>query len=128
MAKIMVIEDNEIHKTLICHGIEDMMHEPVPCADLDAAEKALAKETPDLFIIDVHLHDAKKPTFDFLKELSKSKYTKNIPVIVVSAYVTEKELVDAVPSFDKTNLLKKPFKMETITQKIDKLLKKRTHH
>lgn len=64
-----------------------------------------------------------KSSCAFIKDLSKSKHTKNIPVIIVSAYVTRESIKEEMPWFDLENVIEKPFNVETIAKKVKELLK-----
>lgn len=123
MAKIMIIEDNRVHNTLLCHSMEDQGHEPIPLYDLESAEKELKKQIPDLFVIDVQIKNIRNPTFAFIDGLMKSRYYREIPIIIVSAYVSREEIRKELPNFPIDNVIEKPFNVETITAKVKELLK-----
>jgi DNA-binding response OmpR family regulator len=123
MAKIMIIEDNKVHNMLLCHNMEDIGHEPLPFKDVEPAREELERQTPDLFIIDMHIRDSKKSTLDFIKYLSKNKLYKHVPIIIISAYVTKDDIKKDLPKFNTDNVIEKPFNVETISSKVKELLK-----
>jgi len=123
MAKIMIIEDNPVHNTLLCDDMEDLGHEPMPFYDLESAREALKDTIPELFIIDMQIKENRKPTFAFVTELLKTKQYKGIPIIIVSAYVTPEEIRKEIPGFPLENVVEKPFNVETISKKVKELLK-----
>ncbi|UCH93896.1 MAG: response regulator [Candidatus Aminicenantes bacterium] len=123
MAKIMIIEDNPVHKLLLCHSMEDLKHETMPFFDIDSAKEELKKEKPDLFIVDIQIQESKKSSLAFIRDLLKSRYYKKIPIIIISAYVTKEDIKDELPGFDLKNVIEKPFNVDTITSKVKELLK-----
>lgn len=121
--KVMIIEDNPVHNLLLCHNMEDLGHEPMSFGDVESAEEELEKQTPDLFIIDMHIRDSKKSTLAFIKYLSKNRLYKHIPIIIISAYVTKDYIKKELPKFNTDNVIEKPFNVETISAKVKELLK-----
>jgi DNA-binding response OmpR family regulator len=123
MAKVMIIEDNKVHNLLLRHNMEDLGHEPLPFSDVESAREELEKQTPDLFIIDMQIKESRKSTLAFIKDLSKSRLYKHIPIIIISAYVTKEEIERELPKFNTDNVIEKPFNVETISAKVKELLK-----
>ncbi len=121
----MIIEDNPVHNLLLCHSMEDMEHEPMHFFDIDSAKEALTQHKPDLIIIDIELNGSRKSSFGFILELSKSKVYREIPVIIISAYVSKEDIKKELPFFDPDNFIEKPFNVETITSRVKESLKKK---
>ena len=55
MADILVVEDEETIRELICWNLELVGHAPVPAKEGDAAKQLLEKRTFDLILLDVML-------------------------------------------------------------------------
>jgi DNA-binding response OmpR family regulator len=123
MAKIMIIEDNPVHNMLLCHNMEDIGHEPLPFFDVESAREELERQTPDLFTIDMQIRDSRKSTLALIKELSKNRLYKHIPIIIISAYVTREDVEKELPKFNTDNVIEKPFNVDTISAKVKELLK-----
>lgn len=123
MAKVMIIEDNPVHNMLLCHNMEDLGHEPMSFFEVEKAKEKMKEQIPDLFIIDMHIKESMKSTMAFIKDLSKSKHTENIPVIIVSAYVTRENIKAELPWFNLENVIEKPFNVDIIAKKVKELLK-----
>ncbi len=123
MAKIMIIEDNPVHKLLMCHSMEDLGHEAMDFFDVESAKEKLKEQIPDLFIIDMQIKESMKSSLAFIKELAKSKYYRQIPVIIISAYVTREDIKKELPDFNPENVIEKPFNVNAITTLVKKLLK-----
>jgi DNA-binding response OmpR family regulator len=125
MAKIMIVEDNPVHNLLLCHGMEDLNHQPMPFFFLDKAKEELLNQEPDLLIIDVELNGGSKANLAFIIELSNSAAFREIPIIIISAYVSKEDIKKELPFFDLDYVIEKPFDVETITSKVRTLLKKK---
>ena len=126
MAKIMIIEDNDVHNRLLCDNVEDLGHEAMTFFDVEPAKamlKELGQNVPELFIIDMQIKQSMKSSLDFIKFLSKSRHYKEIPVIIISAFMTKDNIKDELPGFNLDNVIEKPFNVETMTSKIKALLK-----
>jgi response regulator RpfG family c-di-GMP phosphodiesterase len=54
----------------------------------------------------------------------KSKLHKQIPIIIISGYVTKEDIGKELPGFDIENVIEKPFNVETIINRVKELLKK----
>ena len=119
----MIIEDNPVHNLLLCHSMEDLGHEAMNFFDVESAKEKLKEHIPDLFIIDMQIRESTKSTLTFIKELSKSKYYKQIPVIIISAYMTKDNIREELPGFNLENVIEKPFNVDSITKKVKELLK-----
>lgn len=119
----MIIEDNPVHNTLLCYDMEDLGYQPMPFYDLESAREALKETIPGFLIIDVQIHENRKPTFVFITELLKTKKYRDIPIIIVSAYVTRDEIKSEIPGFPLDNVVEKPFNVDTISKMIKELLK-----
>lgn len=122
MANILIIEDNQVHRLLLRHTMEDLGHVPMDFHDVDMAKESLRTQFPDLFIIDMQINESTKSTLALIKDLSKSKHTRNIPVIIISAYLAKDNIRSELPGFDLDNVIEKPFNVETITKKVKELL------
>ncbi|MDQ1349765.1 MAG: Response regulator [Acidobacteriota bacterium] len=123
MAKIMIVEDNPVHNMLLCHSMEDLGHESMAFYEVELAKEKLKEQMPDLFIIDMQILESTKSSLAFIKDLSKSRHTKGIPVIIISAYVTRENIKVDLPWFNLENVIEKPFNVDTITKKVKELLK-----
>lgn len=124
MANIMIIEDNPVHNVLLCHSMEDAGHKTMPFYEYDSAKEELKKSTPDLFILDFQIKGSNTAALEFIKGLMKSKQHKQIPIIIISAYVTKADIEKQFPGFDIENVIEKPFNVKTIINRVKELLKK----
>ncbi|MGE5342016.1 MAG: response regulator [Candidatus Omnitrophota bacterium] len=122
MAKIMIIEDNPVHKVLLSHIMEDLGYEPLGFFDVESARGELKDQMPDFFIIDMQLAESMKGTTAFIKDLHQSRYSRDIPVVIVSAHVPWENIKDGLPWFKPENVIEKPFNIESISRIVKELL------
>ena len=121
--RILLLEDNPIHREVICDGLEDAGFVVKKAQNVDEAYKILEKFTPDLFLLDIVIGNNRKQGILFAEELSKESRLKHIPVLYISAYIDEKSIADHFPGDLKENVLPKPFDFEQLINKIREVLK-----
>lgn len=84
MKKILVVEDNEKNRYLICYIIEKMGHMPITAVTGEEGVALAAREHPDLILMDIQL-----PGIDGLEATQRiraSKESVSIPIIAVTSY------------------------------------------
>jgi CheY-like chemotaxis protein len=74
-------------------------------------------DLPDLILLDVRLTEEDGRVI--CKQLKTNEQTKDIPIIMISAHVSERQLRQACPADD---FLAKPFELETLLDKVEKHL------
>lgn len=128
MSNIMIIEDNPVHSLLMGHIAQDLGHTDVCFSHPDDAGEKLDEMKPDLIIVDINIKGALTESIRFIQDLHKSAASRDIPVIIVSAYVSWETIKADLPFFDPGNVLEKPFTPEEISVVIKNLLKKNKVH
>jgi CheY-like chemotaxis protein len=106
-----VLEDEQYQVSILQEGRE--------------AFARVKSQLPDLLILDLKLGDASGQ--DILKQLKNDSVTHDIPVIVYTAAVLEAEEVtklieDSPQHYYGVHLLKKPFELDVLLDKVEKLL------
>jgi DNA-binding response OmpR family regulator len=118
MAKqIMIVDDDK--------NILDFMHLALAFEGYDVRisttgrdlPKMRRNELPDLILLDVKLIDEDGRTI--CRELKSNEQTKDVPIIMLSAHVSERKLRQECPVDD---FLPKPFELGTLLNKVEKLL------
>lgn len=118
MKQIFIVEDH----IAIAEGVSQYLriagYQAETFADLASAKEALEKSTPDLIIQDVMLPDG--DGFEFIKEL---KETKNIPVIFMTAKITES---DRITGFElgADDYITKPFSPRELVLRVQALFRR----
>ncbi|GHO44151.1 hypothetical protein KSX_23140 [Ktedonospora formicarum] len=92
----------------------------------DAVER-VKSQLPDLLILDLKLGDISGQ--DILKQLKSDHVTGDIPVIVYTAAVLEADevskLIESDPKlYNGVFLLRKPFELQVLLDKVEELLEK----
>lgn len=80
MAKILIIEDDEVFSELLVMHLEDRNHEPLTSTTLGQARQLLADSVPDAILLDQQLPDGFG--IDFLKEIAE--HFPHPPVIMIT--------------------------------------------
>jgi DNA-binding response OmpR family regulator len=79
--------------------------------------QVLSHELPDLMLLDVKL--AEEDGRIICQRLKTNEQTKDMPIIMLSAQVSERNIREACPADD---VLAKPFDLETLIDKVEKQL------
>jgi CheY-like chemotaxis protein len=119
MAKILLVEDNELNRDMLSRRLSRRGHQVVEATDGEAALALAASERPDLILMDMSL-----PVLDgweATRRLKAMPATRTIPVIALTAHamVTDRErsLEAGCDDFDT-----KPVEIERLLGKIARLL------
>jgi CheY-like chemotaxis protein len=119
LAKILLVEDNELNRDMLSRRLCRRGHQVVEAADGEAALALAASERPDLILMDMSL-----PVMDgweATRRLKAVPATRPIPVIALTAHamVAEREesLAAGCDDFDT-----KPVEIERLLGKIARLL------
>jgi DNA-binding response OmpR family regulator len=123
--KILLLEDNPIHREVIYDGLEDFGYEVKKAQDVVGAKKILNEEKfiPDLFLLDIVIGSIKNQGIQFAEELKNQKEFKNIPVLYISAHLDENGIAERFPDDAAANVLPKPFDFDQLINKIRKMLR-----
>ncbi len=92
MAKILIVEDNHLNMKLFVDLLQTRYHEVISSYDGVGICDIAMNQKPDLILMDIQLNGriAKGVDsitgLDLIKLLKSSKETRNIPIIVVTAF------------------------------------------
>src|SRR5512140_2036949 len=121
MARILLVEDNEMNLDMLSRRLQRKGYEVVIAMDGEAGVKLAASELPDLILMDMSL-----PVLDgweATRRLKGMPETAVIPVIALTSHAMagdrEKAMAAGCNDFDT-----KPVDMERLLVKIEALLKK----
>ena len=118
--RILYIEDNLSNLTLVEQMLADQPHIELLTAmqgslGLDLARKHL----PDLILLDLHLPDL--PGHEVLARLRQDKLTRDIPVVVISADATVRQ-IQRLMAAGARNYLTKPLDITEFFRVIDETM------
>src|SRR3954454_7540383 len=115
MARILLVEDNELNRDMLSRRLSRRGHEVVEATDGEAALALAASERPDLILMDMSL-----PVLDgweATRRLKAAPVTRPIPVIALTAHAMvadrERSLEAGCDDFDT-----KPIEIETLIGEI----------
>ena len=120
MALILVLDDDKEMREVIALSLEKEGHEVARAGDIAQAEQMLARELPDLIILDLILPG--QDGLAYLSELVESERTKEIPVIIVSALRQKKKIVEGLKT-GAIDYITKPFEVVELKMRVTAALK-----
>ena len=90
---ILVVEDNQLNRELLCDWLEMEGYEVWSAADLKASYQILAQRLPDAVLLDINL--GAENGLDLVAWMRQRPEIREIPVIAVTAHalVTEQEQI-----------------------------------
>ncbi len=120
MARILLVEDNEMNSDMLARRLERRGYEVVIAVDGAAGLEAAQQKTPDLILMDMSL-----PVLDgweATKRLKSAPETAGIPVIALTAHAMsadrDKALEAGCDDYDT-----KPIEFTRLLMKIESLVK-----
>jgi len=116
MAHILVVDDDASHRTLICDALQEMGYRTAEASNGREALEFLDGEMPDGVLLDLRM--PVMSGWGLLDLLKKSPRTKNLPIIIISAYgfEWEAELVGA------SGYISKPVDLENVQETVKRLI------
>jgi CheY-like chemotaxis protein len=119
MAKVLLVEDNEMNRDMLSRRLIKRGYEVVTAVDGAEGVAKARSERPDLILMDMSLPVLSG--WDATRELRKEPDTKAIPVIALTAHAMagdrEKALEAGCDDFDT-----KPVELPRLLEKMGKLL------
>jgi DNA-binding response OmpR family regulator len=120
MARILIVDDSELNVDLLEQSLEIMGHDTVSAYDGQAALDAVAKEHPDLILLDVMM-----PILDGFQVCAKLKSdpsTELIPIIIMTALSDVDDRVKGIEA-GADDFLTKPVNSRELEARITTALK-----
>jgi len=114
MPTILVVDDNQQNLELLQAYLEDVDCQAVPARDGLEALEIIAKEPPDLILLDVMM--PKMSGFEVCKRIKNDPKTSDIPVIMVTALNEFGDIERAIDSGTDDFLSKPVNKLELLTR------------
>ncbi len=91
MAKVLVVEDNELNLKLVCDLLTIKDHEVILSKDGFNILEIVIEQLPDLILMDIQLADVSG--LDLIKILKNNPKTNKIPIIVITAFAMKNEVM-----------------------------------
>ena len=112
--KVLVVDDNQQNLELLQAYLEDVDCQAIPARDGLEALEIVAKEPPDLILLDVMM--PKMSGFEVCKRIKNDPKTTDIPVIMVTALNEFGDIERAIDSGTDDFLSKPVNKLELLTR------------
>jgi len=120
MAKLLVVDDEEIVLKSISALLRGEGHETTACQSVLEALEELEKADFDVLITDIRM--APIDGMELIRRVHKSK--PEFPVIVISAYTSEK-IIEEGYRLGCVAYLSKPFRVQDVLDAVDSAVKKK---
>jgi two-component system cell cycle response regulator DivK len=120
MAKILLVEDNEMNRDMLTRRLERRGFQVVSAVDGRAGVAMGAQESPDLILMDMSLPDL--DGWEATRLLKASSQTRAIPIIALTAHAMsgdrERAMEAGCDDYDT-----KPVDLARLLDKIDSLIR-----
>jgi two-component system cell cycle response regulator DivK len=116
---ILVVEDNQLNRELLCDWLEVEGYEVRSAADLKASYEAFAKQLPDAVLLDINL--GSENGLDLLSWMRQKLETREIPVIAVTAHALRTEQEGILKAGCRA-CLSKPIEFPLLRQELNRWL------
>lgn len=113
--KILIVDDVEANRFLLRDMIQDMGYQPILAENGVQALRAVSIMWPQLILLDVSM--PQMDGFEVCERLKKDPRTRNIPVVFISAYQDEKEVVRGF-ELGGEDYITKPFLPEVVKARV----------
>jgi two-component system cell cycle response regulator DivK len=121
MAKILLVEDNELNRDMLTRRLERRGFQVVSAVDGRAGIAMGEREAPDLILMDMSLPDL--DGWEATRLLKSSSQTRSIPIIALTAHAMSGDRERAIDAgcddYDT-----KPVALGRLLEKIDSLIRK----
>ena len=119
--KILVVDDDKIIVETIVQSLEEDEHgyDMISAADGFEAELQVAHFKPDLIILDIMMPDING--YELCKKLKSNSETKDIKIIVLSAYLDD-ENYKQMKEYGADACFSKPLPLPELREQVAKLL------
>lgn len=120
MAKILIVDDSERVRLFLQDFMNMLGHKCVLAEDGVIGFAKFESEQPDLIISDMIMPNMNGR--DFIIKIRETEKGKKTPIIIISAYVTIKEVFDLL-NLGGTYFMKKPVSLDDLKEKVERSLK-----
>ncbi len=121
MAKILIVDDEEVICDLIVMVLEPEGHELLIQTEGSGVVELVREEKPDLILLDIMLPGVDGYTIQ--NTLSEDLELKKIPIIMMTAKSKMEDVFKTAPNV--SSFISKPFSVHELTEKVNSALKSR---
>lgn len=120
MKSILIIDDNNDLLLLLKETLQSKYRILTSLSGREGLY-SLIHNKPDLILLDIMMKGLNG--FDILKLLRNDTYTKDTPIIIISA-LNEEKIIEKTRSMGANGYLKKPFQLSSLLEIIDGIFEK----
>ena len=119
--KILIVEDEKDIRDLIIYSLEGKGYQTISTDDGEKAIKMLKENKPDLIILDWMLPSVSG--LEICRSIRRDINTKNIPIIMLTAKITEEDKVLGLDS-GADDYITKPFSTAELSSRVKAILRR----
>jgi DNA-binding response OmpR family regulator len=119
---ILAADDDDDILELVCLTLEQEGHTMIRASDGDQALELAQRHKPDVCVLDVVMPN--RSGIEVLEALRADDETGEIPVLLLTATVNEKQLIPGVEK-DSDRYMRKPFSPRELQERVAGLLRDR---
>lgn len=120
--RILVVDDDPIIRSVLLEILGMHGYDTLECDTIQCALRTAMLQFPDVVVLDVHMPD--NDGFIFLQKLRTHEETRTIPVIILTADVSESILYRGF-EHGTNDFLTKPFRTRELVLRIEALIRSR---
>ncbi len=117
---VLVIDDDPVNLLVFKRALERRGYEVVTAESADVASEALARQVPDIVLLDIFM--PRTSGFEFLGALRRDSKTSSVPVILISALADTNHIVEGLDR-GANDYITKPVVIPILTARIEALLR-----
>ncbi|MBF0264260.1 MAG: response regulator [Gammaproteobacteria bacterium] len=121
MNTVLIIEDENDLRAMLCFNLVRNNFKILEAANTVEAKQQLKIRTPDIILLDVMMPG--QSGFDFAAELSASKLTRKIPIIMLTARDSEEDKIRGL-NIGADDYITKPFSPSELIARINAVLRR----
>jgi len=119
MATILIAEDEPDIRALITIALENQGHRVTAVADGETALETIARERPDLVLLDVRM--PRLDGYEVCRRIKSETSLRHIPIAFMSAKAQEAEVRAGIEAGAEAYILK-PFSMQQLLDTVEEIL------
>ena len=119
--KILIVEDEKDIRDLIIYALQAKGYETISADDGEKALKMLKENKPDLVILDWMLPSVSG--LEICRNIRRDKNIKNIPIIMLTAKITEDDKILGLDS-GADDYITKPFSTAELSSRVKAILRR----
>jgi len=123
LARILVADDDPLSIKLLNFRLSSVGHEVIFAVNGGEALEIATREKPDLVLLDIMMPVMNG--FQVLRKLKSQEETKNIPVIMLTSKVQEKDVVFGLEA-GAEDYITKPFSFAELNARVNRALAPRS--